>query len=129
MRLSTIAKYLEQEGAGAQGKTIFINHLPAQVPIGILLREGYGGTPINHELPGYRRADFMVVVRGSNYDSCQALIEQVMTTLNFEDIEFDGLLFRYLRPATEPVVYPLSVGGLYEFVVQFDAVYVIVSQS
>ena len=126
MNLEMIAERLQDEGVGRMGQTIFINHMPVEALVGVLLRPPYIGTPIDYELPGYRKTKFNAAVRGRNYSEARTLVQKVMDALTFGDIELSGLEIRHVRPLTEPVSFPVSDGGMVEFLVIFEATYVIV---
>lgn len=126
MNLEMIAERLQDEGVGRMGQTIFINHMPVEASVGVLLRPPYIGTPIDYELPGYRKTKFNAAVRGRNYSEAKTLVQKVMDALTFGDIELSGLEIRHVRPITEPVSFPVSDGGMVEFLVIFEATYVIV---
>lgn len=127
MNLNTLAEKLQSDGVGVTGKTIFINHMPTKVEKGVLLRPAYVGTPIDYELPDYRVTRFSVAVRAKDFADGEALMRSVMSSLTLTEIQLSGMDIRYVRPRTEPVPFPLTVGGMFEFLVIFDAVYVIVS--
>jgi hypothetical protein len=127
MNLRPIVTMLEDAGLGAAGRTIFVNMMPAECEDGILVRQYFGGTKIDHELPGYRKTTFMLICRSKDYERAETLIEQAVTALTIkEETERDGIVWKFMRPDTEPFVYPLSVGGLLEFQVNIDAAYVLV---
>ena len=62
MNLTGIAKYLEDKKIGRRGKTIFVNEMPLDCEIGIVLRDRYSGTPFDHNLPGYFNTGFRAAV-------------------------------------------------------------------
>lgn len=126
MNLEMIADKLQNDGVGNKGKTIFINHMPVEATAGVLLRPPYVGTPIDYELPGYRKTKFNAAVRGKNYREADILAKKVMESLTFYEAQMPGLDVRYVRPITEPVSFPVSEGSMVEFLVIFEAVYVIV---
>lgn len=126
MNLEALAEKLQADRLGKKGKEIFINHMPTSVEAGILLRPPYVGTPIDYELPGYRSTRFNLSVRAKDYQTGDKLIRKAMASLTLEETKLSGMDVRYIRPRTEPVSFPLSVAGTFEFLVIFDAVYVIV---
>lgn len=125
MNLEMIADKLQEDGVGIKGKTIFINNMPVETVAGILLRPPYIGTPIDYELPGYRKTKFNAAVRGKTYQEAKNLANQVMSSLEFGNRQFPGLDVRHIRPITEPVSFPVSDGSLIEFLMIFEANYVI----
>ena len=120
MNLLPLATELQTKKIGTMGKTIFINMLPIDVPVGVLLRNSLNGTEIDYELPGYFRTEFQVIVRASSYPAGEALMEKVFNTLTFNDRQLGNMHFNYMRPHTEPAVFPLSDGNLLEFSARFD---------
>lgn len=126
MNLEMIADKLQDDGVGRQGVTLFINSMPAECVVGVLLRPPYIGTPIDYELPGYRKTKFNAAVRGRTYSEALALSQRVMESLTFSDVEMTGVSVKYVRPMAEPVSFPTSEGASIEFLMIFEAVYVIV---
>ena len=130
MNLEAVAERLEQDGVGEQGKTIFINHMPDTCQDGILLRLPFGGTPIDYELPNYRTTEFWVVSRAKDYLAARDRIEQAVASLNNPHgagTSLTGMKVNYIRATTEPVHFPKTAGNYLEFLVIFEANYVIVS--
>ena len=127
MDMLPVANKLETEGLGTQGTTLFINFMPMECKEGVLLRSPLSGTPINAEMPGYYKTAFMVIVRGHDYASASALMENVMRTLVLYDQDLDDIFVKYMRPAGLPVTFPVSVGNFYEIKVEFDICYTGVS--
>jgi len=123
MNLLPIAQHIEDAGLGEQGKNLFINMIPAEAPIAILLRNPLQGTPIDYELPGFYRTKFKVIVRSSNYAAGDQLINDVCAVLTVVETQVGAMFVRYMRPVTMPVVFPLSKGNLLEFAVDFDIVF------
>lgn len=126
MKLDTIATILEDAKIGVIGKSIFKNFMPAEIPAGILLRDGFSGTKIDHELPGFYKASFQLIVRNSDHATGLDLIERAIVALTIADQTVDDMVIRYMRPRTLPFGYPLSPGNLTEFVTQIDVAFNIV---
>lgn len=126
MNLESIAEKLELDGVGNRAFDIFINHLPTEAERAILLRDPYIGTPIDPELPNYRVTRFNVAARAKSYQEGKELMSQVMRSLTLSNTALTGMEVRYIRPRTEPIAFPMSQAGMFEFLVIFDAVYVIV---
>lgn len=127
MNLESIAGKLQTDGVGLIGKSIFIANMPVDVKTGVILRSAYLGTPIDYELPNYRKTHFHAATRGKDYAEGNALMKKVMTSLTFDYLILPGMDFRFCRPVIEPVTFPESDGKVYEFLVIFDATYVIVA--
>lgn len=136
MRLEALAVYLQSQGHGTQGIDIFVDFIPDDVKLGTMLRSGLMATAIDYNLPNYRAKErFQLIVRSTNYPDGYARIADATAKLTIDD-PFDpstlpagtvigDFRFNFNRPRHEPLVYPLSVGNLIEFSVNFDCNYVI----
>jgi hypothetical protein len=121
----TLAQYLTDASIGLKlGRNLFIHALPAEVNEGAMLRDYFGGTPINAELPGYIKTRLQLVVRNPDYLSGRAQIDAASAALDFQDVTLDGMQVNYLRPVTKPFVFPRMVNGAWEMLVNFDLCYV-----
>jgi hypothetical protein len=124
MDLMPIANKLEYEGLGVPGKTLFVNFMPMECKEGILLRSPLAGTNVDHELPGYYKTEFSLIVRSHQFTNAGALAQEAMTTLCLAEQMLDDLYIHYLRPKKLPVAFPVSDGNYYEVMVVFEVVYV-----
>lgn len=124
MDMLPIADRLEAQGVGIQGKTIFINLMPIECTEGILLRSPLAGTRVDAELPSFYRSSFSVIVRGYDYEAAHSLMKDAMQALTFLDTEVDDIFIKYVRPATLPIVFPVSVANFYEIKVEFEICYI-----
>lgn len=124
MNLLPLSNRLVQAALGVQGKSLFLEMMPAEAQSAILLRTPLTGTKINHEMPGYYRASFQLIVRTLGYDAGKVLTKQVMGVLTFGELALETQTFVFSRPRTLPVAFPLSKGNLVEHNVMFDCTYV-----
>lgn len=122
-----ITALLEEKGVGVRGKTIFINNIPSTLTLAIGVFSKLTGDMIDHELPGYVKTSFQLVVRCQNAQAGEQLITQATEaiTLHKETVMTNAHV-KYVRPRHYPVSFPLSDGNLLEFSVNFDACYVLV---
>ena len=125
MNLKPLTQMLNTMRLGKLSKTLFMQMMPASCREGILLRAPLTGTTINHELPGFYKGEFQMIVRSTSYEDGEDLAKKVVAALT---IELTGTVvgsqtFNYCRPRTLPVAFPLSVGDLIEYNVTFDACY------
>lgn len=125
MNLLPIIEHLESEGLGVQAKTLFINQMPAEAPTGILLRNTLQGTHIDYELPGYFKGKFQLIIRANSYSVGDELITSAIAALTLSNVTLGDMTFKYMRPQTLPVVFPISKGNLLEFATVIDAVFTI----
>lgn len=123
MNLTPIADRLEEFGVGTKAKDIFINTIPAEAPVGVLLRNKLQGTKINHELPGYYKAPFQVIVRCKSYLEGEALMSSVFSALTLQETQLGPMYVRRMLPLTLPVTFPISKGNLIELAADFEAVF------
>lgn len=126
MNLGAIAKYLNERRIGRIGETLFVTEMPAECKEGVLLMHGPYGTPIDHELPGWRDTGFRVVVRSVDYLSGEKLMVRACAALQTQtDVNFYGeMLMKRCLPFTEPRPYRRSQGGYWEFEVEMDCTYI-----
>lgn len=129
MDLVTLARLLEAEEldlriTGTQ-KNLFVIHMPAQVTVGVLLRELSPGATVDHEIPRFHRTTFQAIVRHDDFLKGRKLAEDVSRVLSMECVDLDGMHVHYIRPDNLPYVFPASQGDLLEFSVNFDACYVL----
>jgi hypothetical protein len=124
MNLEGVVEILEAQGVATPGKDLFINFMPAD-KVGLLLRPPFGGTPIDHELPGYRSTSFMLVVRHPNPSLGKELMAAATAALTIDNAVAGNMRINYMRPRTEPLVYQPSAGGNIELITDIDASYVL----
>ncbi|MPQ56301.1 minor capsid protein [Duganella sp. FT27W] len=126
MNLLPLAAILSSAKLGIEGETLFVDMMPADAGNAVLLRNPLTGTKINHELPGYFKTEFQVIVRATlgGYGEGLALMEQVVEAFTMEETAVANMHFNYCRPRTTPVVFPLSEGNILEFNVMFDCCFV-----
>lgn len=124
MNLLGVVDILESAGVAQTGDSLFINFMPTD-RMGILLRDPFGGTKIDHELPGYRATSFMLVVRHSEYTTAETLMKDAVTALTMEGKVAGGMKINYMRPRTEPLVYQPSPANNVEMITNIDCSYVL----
>lgn len=126
IHLEKVAAMIEDRGVASIGRDLFVNSIPAEAN-GVLLRQYFGGTKIDHYLPGYRKTSYMLIVRAVEYAAALELINAAVAAVTFErDTEIDGVVFKFMRPDMEPFPYAFSPGDRIEFVVNIDCCYVVV---
>ena len=124
MNLLPIAERLQAANLGTLGTTIFVNMMPTECEAGILLRQPLTGTHINYELPEYFKTRLQVIVRTRNFEAGMLLIKQATAALLIKsDEQVGGMFVRYMRPASKPVSFPVTLGNFIEFTVPMDVCY------
>jgi len=128
MDLHSVAVYLAEQDIGLRisgsEKNLFVHHMPARVASGVLLRQSFVGTPVDHELPGFYKTSFQVIVRHGDYKKGEALALSVRGVLTIRmERQVGNMWVRHILPRHEPLVYPVSEGDRLEWSINFDAVY------
>jgi hypothetical protein len=126
MNLEAIAaKISELEPALIVGQNLFVHGFPPDLDSGAMLRLAFGGTDIDHELPGFIKGEFQFIVRGKTYTETDTLATSVQTKLNLNEVPITGFTkVYYIRPKIEPFIYPKSPGAMWEALVNFDVCYI-----
>jgi hypothetical protein len=126
MNLDSIAEYLEQRPTLTlvRGTNLFIESMPANVLEGVMLRDDHAGTPLDSELPGYIRGNFMVVARSADRARARTLAQAISDLLNMWEASMTGMDILHIKPRIQPLGFPNTAGAMWEFFVTFDACYV-----
>ncbi len=121
MDLMPIVQYLEHEGLGTIGKDLFRNHMPAQVDEGLL---------VTCQMPividryiGVCRGSFQVIARSPDWERPRLKMIEVTNVLNGQGMILGNMLFHYIKPRHEPMLFPKSESDLVEASVNFDFVF------
>lgn len=125
MNLTGLADRLHGSSIAVKSKTLFLEMMPAEAELAVLLRSPITGTKIDYELPGYFRTEFQVIVRTVGYPDGEALMKRVVTKLTMDNTVVGTQSFQYCRPRFLPVAFPLSRGNLVEHTVTFDCCFVV----
>ena len=124
MDLLPLASFLQTNNFGQPGVSLFVEQMPADCVAGILLRPSTRGTKVDYELPGYYKGKFKLSVRGSDYPTCKAQIESIIAALTVTNTQIGTMFFKFMRPLTLPMSYPLSKSDLIEYAVDFEVCFV-----
>jgi hypothetical protein len=123
VNLEPIAKLLQSRGAGKIGEQIFVNEMPADCEHGVLIIPPYPGTPVNHYVRGWKRAEFRLAVRSTDYARGATYADKVHGMLTvYGELLVPGLLIKQLLPSTYPRPYRKSSGGVVEFEIEMEIV-------
>lgn len=136
MRLEGLAALLQDANLGKPGVDLFCYYMPDDVRQGIVLRIGLIGSPIDHELPGYRpQGTFQLITRAQTFDKAFDLAEAAAAVLTLVNEPLgtaatngeavSAYHVNYSRARHEPIVYPRSAGGNLEASINFDINYVV----
>lgn len=125
MNIDAFGDLLEDAGLGTKGVDLFKHEMPDDAKVGILLRLPYEGVPIDHELPGYFRTKFQVIVRAARDATGWDLANRIQAALTFgeRDLTVEGSVVmraNFCRPRTLPLSYQRSDGNGKEWSIHFD---------
>jgi hypothetical protein len=124
MNAMPLIDLLEAAAIGVKGTSLFLNMMPTECELGVLLKPPLNGTKIDYELPGYFKTGVQVVARSHDYatglDLCKRAVAALLIT---SDTVVGPMTVRYLRPKHQPVAFPLSEGNFIEFNVQMEVCY------
>lgn len=124
MNLELIVTHLEEEGVAIAGKSVFVNFIPDGMS-GLLLRDQFGGVPIDHELPGYNKGSFMLISRAPGYAQSRVLMDAAIVALKtLAGKEIDGVVFKFARARATPFAFAPSPGQQNEFHTTVDVNFV-----
>lgn len=127
MNLLPLLERLQELKVGVLAKTLFINMIPADAPLGVLLRNPLSGTKIDYEVPGFYRTRFTMIARAGGYTAGETLIGKAAEALTLaHGTRLANMEFRHCRPINHPSAFPLSKGNLLEFAVDFDVAFSII---
>lgn len=121
MNLLPIAQRLEAQGQGTQGSTIFLNHFPAEAPLGLLVRPRLIGAKLDYYLPGYIKFQFQLIARARTYAEANTLAVNATKALRMDGGTLDTWKVNYIRALHVPVGYPITIGELVELNADFEA--------
>lgn len=124
MILEDLAGHFERQGVTRDGVDLFIGSMPADVKIGVLLRDPPAGLPIDQELIGYRRGRYVVSVRHTNYPDGRELANRIVQALYVDGEGWPSVKILRMRPVTEPMVFPVSTADQIEWSVLFEVSFV-----
>lgn len=127
MRLIGIANKLQAEGFGVVGQTIFCEMMPAAVKRGLLVT---AQMPIgrNVYVGEMRTGSFQIISRqldDHEYEDPTVILDSVIAAMSGQGIIIDDMNFRFIRPRTDPFVFPKSDGNIVEASVNFDILFTV----
>lgn len=122
MNIEAIADFLQDQGVGSVGRTIFCYHIPSEVTKGILIRDRLQGDREDHET-GLMNGGFQLIARAKTHPEAKALAKEAVQALRLDHVTVEDMQIKFLRNRGEPVTFPVSDGRLIECLVIFDSIY------
>lgn len=103
---------------------VTIDTMPISTTKGLCLRSSISGDNLDHELPGFMKGAFRLIVRSAKYAEGMKLVDTATAALTVDIPQDVGFMHvRYCRARTTPMIYPVSDGNLREFAVNMDICY------
>jgi hypothetical protein len=118
--LKDLSDYLEIQGTVEQGNTMFLHTMPPEVNKAVMLRVPLGGTSIDHELRGYFKTSYQLIVRHTQVQPGFDLANSLLKKLFFSEKQLNNIYVKFSRPKHQPVMYRRSESGNFEFSVNFE---------
>jgi hypothetical protein len=121
--LDTLANHLQDSDVGTIGQDIFVHFMPEDVTSGILLLDNYVYRTTS-EIPGYRRAQFRIVVRARTHKEGNTTSSQAIAALSMIRRTFDSVEIKICEQMHDPIPFPPPTHtNSKEFVTNFSVVY------
>ncbi|MGI1988690.1 minor capsid protein [Shewanella glacialipiscicola] len=118
--LLTIARYIESEGHGEIGKSIFVNEMPAGCERGLVVFTSGQGLRQHTDISGYYRGYVSVAVRAPKYQEGQTLSISVLKSMSFQGKALDGINLQFSKPEALPQSFGANEGGYIEWLLSFE---------
>lgn len=118
------AQILQEKGLGVPGESLFIFHAPDEIGRCLLVLNSLDGIERDDELPGYKKADFKVIVRNPDYHSAMTIAKQVMSALDLHRLTVNGIFVQRMRASHDPIPFPIPDSDVIEVSVNMRAAFV-----
>lgn len=126
MFIEALADYLESKDVGAVGSDLFAHDFPPSVKQGVLLKEPVTGIGFDHELPGFIKGRYEVIVRHFNHEDGLEFAMSVWDALNVKQpIKMGDVKVNYVRPLNLPAVFPVFESDQIEYSIVIDACFIL----
>ena len=119
-----IAQVLQDAKLGIPGTTLFVYHVPDSVRNCILVIDSHDGIELDDNLPGYRKGNFKVIIRQTNYKSAMTIAKQVVSALDLHRLTVNGIYVIRMRSTHDPIAYPIPDSDVIEVAVNLWVAYV-----
>ncbi|EGR3221639.1 hypothetical protein Q9X98_004272 [Vibrio parahaemolyticus] len=117
--LARIASYLESEGIGVQGETIFVNQMSDDTP-GVLLFEDPEGFMQHTNADDYYRGSFNITVRFKSSVEGESLSNKIFKLIRGQGKTFGEYHVLVAKPEMLPHSFGRNEGGYVEWLLAFE---------
>ncbi|GAL22944.1 hypothetical protein JCM19235_1245 [Vibrio maritimus] len=122
--LVKLAAYLEAEGCGEQGETIFVNQM-ADDDEGILLFEDTEGFMQHTNIEDYYRGSLNITIRMRSTAEGEALSNKVFKLIRGQGKTFDNYKLLSSKPEMLPHSFGRNEGGYVEWLLAFELSFIV----
>lgn len=122
--ISEIAEYLEDQGVGVQGTSLFHGYLPDNAELPAVMVRDTGGTQPDPYLTGIESPTFQIFIRSADYATGKAKLATIRSLLHRvlkTYLVSDGILFRKILAISEGGHIGRNEAGQEEFSMNFLA--------
>jgi hypothetical protein len=100
------AAMIEEAGLAETGTDLFVGTLPADVKLGVMLKDPLYGAPVDKGMRGFYDHWFQVIVRHPDPAAGYELARSISRVLDKQRFKRDGLYILTMNPSALPVTYP-----------------------
>lgn len=100
--------------AAGLGENLFIHHAPENLKSSIVILDSLDGVRRDEDLPNWKKADFQVIVRRTDYQSAMTIAKQVLSALDLHRQSSDGLYVVRMRASYDPIAFPIPDSDVVE---------------
>lgn len=126
-----IEEKLIAAGYGPVGQSVFREHMPADIKIGIMLKSPLTGIPVDTYLPAFYKTPLQIIVRHTDAGLGEVMAKSVMSLVSTEapcsyaaTPERGASILHRMMPSRLPIRFPRLEGNGFEWSLNFDAVFV-----
>ncbi|RWB95534.1 MAG: hypothetical protein EOQ56_27680 [Mesorhizobium sp.] len=119
-------------GLAVENENLFLNTIPAEVNLAVMLKAPLTGVVIDPYLPGYYKPSIQAIVRHTDPVEGEAMASQLSRTLTIAGPEFypangsrGAVKLSLFYPRTLPIMYPRQDGNSFEWSINFNTAFAV----
>lgn len=117
---------IENAGLAVTGQSLFLDEMPSDVKVGVMMKSPLAGVKVDPHLPGYYTPALQIIVRHNNPVAGNELANQLMKLLTVEKPETHEATpergraqINLFFPLSLPIRYPRLTGDTIEWSLNF----------
>lgn len=125
-KLDAVAEMIEDASIAFRGSTLYIYNMPENMQNGVVLLDDPDmPTEVDEYIPKLKKSQFRAVVRGPDFAQAMATARLVSEALNkYNYTATNGLKFLRIKPAYDPIPYPVAESDVIEVSINLWTVYI-----